>query len=197
MSINPYIVLTLLMVTCVVVWSVSYEIIKLEKINLILLFFTLAFVCLTALDTNRIANQTVENSLRPIILRGGVLIWDEILSRGGNNNFVPPMLLNSYNNLAQDVRGHIIIDHKKYELLFTNEMAVEPTSKDGVNGRITRIFQKWSWLPPNSSLYATFDKTKFESTSDKNEMLITYKDVEGNQYFSKEDAENNQISKKI
>lgn len=97
----------------------------LPQLNLIALLLTLVVLIWYAYDTHRIANQTIEDSLRPLILRSGFIeSWDNIKFSIENRTLQgEPLKFTILKNIAKDISGHIIINRKKYKLLFANNIS--------------------------------------------------------------------------
>ncbi len=147
---------------------------------------TLVVLVWYAIDTNRIANQTVEANLRPIILRSGYLEkWGDI-GRVKNNNLISGQALQFtiQKNIAKDIKGYVVIDQKKYPLLFGNDISKRTSNPSNE----TIIFNpNWGWMNVGGLLYAVYDERKFSTVRSKNCIYISYKDIEGNKYFTRED----------
>ena len=172
---------------------------KLELVNTIVLTLTLATLIWYAIDTHRIANQTVEVNLRPVILRSGWIVdWKvqsvEDVSTTGEPKFIE---FTNQKNIAKDITGYIVIGSKKYTLLFGNDVSKEVTTDE--NATVTKIgvAPKWGWLPAGGKVHATFEKQKFETTSEPNQIYLEYNDTEGNSYYTKEDDKFSQTSGRI
>src|SRR3989344_5412046 len=145
-------------------------------INLVVLTATLIVLVWYAYDTHRIADQTIEANLRPVILRSGYIhSWKDNKIENGK-----PIQFTILKNIAKDIQGYIIIDGYKYRLLFGNE--ISKVSEEG-----SWLSQTWGWMKPETSIYAAFlDKNK-EKAKEKNKIYIEYKDIEDNTYFTIED----------
>lgn len=96
-----------------------------NQINLLALLSTLVVLVWYAYDTHRIANQTVEVNLRPLILRSGFIeSWDGLnfsIENGVLNGI--PLGFSILKNIAKDISGYIIINGKKYKLFFANNIS--------------------------------------------------------------------------
>ncbi|OGH40542.1 MAG: hypothetical protein A3B41_02915 [Candidatus Levybacteria bacterium RIFCSPLOWO2_01_FULL_37_26] len=152
-------------------------------INLVVLTATLIVLVWYAYDTHRIADQTIEANLRPVILRSGYIhSWKDIKFEYRDNKIEngKPIQFTILKNIAKDIQGYIIIDGYKYRLLFGNE--ISKVSEEG-----SWLSQTWGWMKPETSIYAAFlDKNK-EKAKEKNKIYIEYKDIEDNTYFTIED----------
>ena len=144
---------------------------------------TLIVLVWYAYDTHRIADQTIEANLRPVILRSGYIhSWKDIKFEYRDNKIEngKPIQFTILKNIAKDIQGYIIIDGYKYRLLFGNE--ISKVSEEG-----SWLSQTWGWMKPETSIYAAFlDKNK-EKAKEKNKIYIEYKDIEDNTYFTIED----------
>jgi len=162
------------------------------QINLITSIFTLIILLWYAYDTHRIANQTIETNLRPIILRSGFIDgWKNISFNKKNNNIESTLIeFKILKNIAKDINGFIVLDGKKYQLLFGNNIS-------NIGNNLSRYEQKWGWMENNTYINAIFDNKKYEKSKEKNQIYLNYKDIEGNNYYTKEDENFSQISGKL
>lgn len=160
-----------------------------DWLNFAVLAATLIVLVFYAFDTHRIAEQTTEGNLRPIILRQGVLDWNNFPPLADNG---PSRLINIKNlkNIAVDIHGYVILSNKKYTLFFGNEVS---TFEGGALG----LLQKWGWLPMNANLYAGYKAALFTASQESNQLYIEYQDIEGNKYYTAEDRNYNQVSRKL
>lgn len=115
------VILAILVGTVLIVGSFGFPYI-IAQLNLFVLATTLAVLIWYAYDTNRIANQTIESALRPIIMRQGkILDWKvNSLLDLEKNGFT--LQFANQKNIAKDICGYIILDSKKYKLCFGNEV---------------------------------------------------------------------------
>lgn len=95
----------------------------LSILTLLVLTITLIVLIIYAWDTNRIANQTQEANLRPVILRAGYIKgWSELKPYRGNQlDDTTILLFTCFKNIATDINGSIVINKHRYRLLFGNE----------------------------------------------------------------------------
>ncbi len=158
----------------------------LQQINLFILVLTLGVLIWYAYDTNRIANQTIENNLRPLILRSGYIkSWEDIkfstTNRKLNGDVIEFSILK---NIAKDISGYIIINSKKYKLLFANYIS----SKDIKDkSREYSFLPNWGWMNKGTIINAIFDSCDYEETKEDNQIYLIYFDMAGNKYFTLED----------
>lgn len=163
-------------------------------INLVILILTLIVLIVYAYDTRRIANQSVEANLRPVILRSGdIPSWDSIKFsiEDGKNNAANKMIeFKILKNIAKDIEGYIVLSNKKYSLLWGSNIT-------GQGQGTFRLVPSWGWMEPGNWVWAAFDPGKFLKTEDENSIYITYKDIVGNTYFTKENCNFSQDSGKL
>jgi hypothetical protein len=164
------------------IWQTS-----ISTATLFVLTLTLLFLSITTSDTRRIANQTVESAIRPVILRSGQIVGWNIVSLEdiGIKNLSPTLEFTNQRNIATDITGYVILSNKKYPLVFRGDVrgSVIVTS-----GHKTVVYNdKWSWLPEGGILEATYKSKEFSETKEKNQIHLSYKDLEGNKYFTNED----------
>jgi len=239
-----------------------------SQLNLFVLSATLAVLVYYAYDTHRIANQTVEGNLRPLILRSGFIeSWDKLGFSINNSRLEGrPIEFSIEKNIAKDINGHIVINKKKYQLLFANQISSKnvkdnlsdveqhilfelykcyktkhenkPQKIDSVYKHIgikeggyvgTVIDSKyiqtlsdeflltpegvrlmdsdkpteymymtsWGWMNKGTVINAIFTIGQFEESSEENNIYLTYCDMEGNKYFTKENENFSQTSGKL
>ena len=93
----------------------------LQELNFIVLILTLGVLIRYTYDTNRIANQTIESNFRPVILRSGYIHrWDDIKFKSDKNGNIIGKLIQFtiLKNIAKDIKGYIVVNGYKHELLF-------------------------------------------------------------------------------
>lgn len=105
-----------------------------NQFNVLALILTLGVLLWYAYDTHRIADQSVEANLRPIILRSGwISKWEDVrFSIKSGQLEGAPLQFTILKNIAKDISGYIIIDKKKYKLLFANEISQVNEKKSSV-----------------------------------------------------------------
>lgn len=159
-------------------------------LDFIILTLTLSTLIWYTYDTHRIANQTLENALRPVILRSGYIDnWESIKFEYDKDGKIIKGTLIQFSilkNIAKNISGFIIVNGYKYTLLFGNDISKK---EDGV-----RLSDKWGWMKPESSLYAGFNDKDRQKIKKKNQIYIEYKDMESNQYYTLEDENFSQKS---
>jgi len=183
--------------TILVVGSFGFPVL-LAQLNLLVLSVTLVTLLWYTYDTHRIANQTIESALRPVILRQGkILDWkvnstSDVEKSGFTLGFI------NQKNIAKDIFGYIVIDNKKFELIFGNEVTEEVIVGKGENiDKKIILLKKWGWLPIGGVLNSSYEIVKFEEVNQDNEIYIEYQDVESNKYFTKENKDFSQTSGKL
>lgn len=156
--------------TAFVLWFTAYAIFRYTKET-----YWLKKINQKLLDHQR------ENSLRPIILRSGIIKdWSKVQYKIIDNQIHGGTILkfSVLKNIAQSITGYIIINNKKYQLLFASE--------DSRIHKLIYYFPNWEWIKPDNILYA-IHKGEGEYTGEKNKIFISYKDIEGNEYHTVED----------
>ena len=142
-------------------------------INLVALLVMLLLLLKYTIDTNRIANQTQESNLRPVVLRSGFIRdWSELAPtfRNANREMTSPgtpIQFTILKNIAMDISGYIVINHSKYQLLFGNDIS-KIHADSGSSIAIISFEPSWGWMQPNSSVYALFAQDTSEETKEEN-----------------------------
>src|SRR3989344_6877193 len=153
-------------------------------LNFVILILTLGTLIIYAYDTNRIANQTQETSLRPVILRSGYIHkWEEIkfeYDKDGNITGGKLIQFTILKNIAKDIKGEIVLNGYRYRLLFGNDIS----KTDFKN---TWLSYGWGWMKQDSIIYAAFLEKDKKKTKEKNMIYVEYRDMPNNQYFTSED----------
>ena len=158
------------------------------------LIITAAFILSYTFETKKIREQTKEMQLRPIILRSGwISSWQDIKfqSNGQKNISGKPIEFDIMENIATDLNGYIVIDGKKYKLMFGNHIS---------KATLVETFylkDNWGWLAPNTKIYALFNSEDFKVTNEANCIRIFYSDIEGSEYCTIEDISFSQKSFKF
>jgi hypothetical protein len=170
----------------------------LVRLNNIVLIITLGVLIWYTYDTHRIANQAVESSLRPVILREGkILDWvvsctEQVIDYGYTLHF------HNMKNIAKDITGYIVLSNKKYKLHFGNLITEDLIVESNIpRGKKTILFEKWGWLPVDGIIYASYISDVYEVVDAQNCWYIEYQDIEGNKYYTSEDSEFSQQSNAI
>jgi hypothetical protein len=160
-------------------------------LNFIILIATLGALLVYVYDTNRIANQTQETNLRPVILRSGYIHkWEDIkfeYDKDGNIISGKPLQFTVLKNIAKDIKGEIILNGYRHELLFGNDISKTDTGS-------TWLSTSWGWMKQDSVIYAVFLEKEKKKTKENNKIYIEYKDIENNQYYTTEDEDFHQES---
>jgi hypothetical protein len=161
---------------------------NLDFYSTILLTITLGFLIWYTIETHKLSKQAKDTNLRPIILRSGTIEkWDSLeFPVDKNNNLLnPPLIFEIQKNIATSITGYVIKNNKKHILIFSHEVAQK--------GNKSTFFENWGWVKENSRLSSIFVDTGTQ-TSEKNKIVINYKDVEGNKYHTIEDINFDQKS---
>jgi Ca2+/Na+ antiporter len=175
--------------------TASFSVNLLSWLNLVMLTATLIVLIWYAYDTNRIANQTIETNLRPVILRSGYLEkWDNVASTENSVNLKNNKIiyLKILKNIAKDIEGYFFLKNKKYKLLFANEITRIEVGEDSFS-----YLEKWAWMGQDAVLSAIYNSNSFETTQEKDGIYIKYRDIEGNAYFTRENENFSQSSGKL
>lgn len=262
--------ITLTIVLIVAVFIIICPLYK-DWFNTIVISLTLVVLIWYAYDTHRIANQSVEANLRPVILRSGwISKWEDIKFRIENGQLNgEPLQFTILKNIAKDISGYIVLNNKKYELLFANEISqindkessilisdlekkimlhlyeVYDRTKSNPRWKILDAYRdlgikegnyvgilnnskyiktdgeyfqltdegirlmdtekpkafaflpKWGWMKANTIIYAIYIDLEFEAIKGENSIYLSYKDIEGNKYFTKENQIFSQSSGKL
>src|SRR3989338_2841064 len=145
----------------------------------IVLIITLFVLIWYTIETHQIANQTKESNLRQVILRAGFIKnWDSIKAAPKDNKVDSKDLLQFriLKNIATSIQGYIIINGLKFELLFGHNISrIEETK--------FQFEPNWGWATVDTVLAATF-KEEGKSTKKPNQIVMSYKDIEGNKYHT-------------
>ena len=170
--------------------------------NLIAILATLLVLCKYTIDTNKMANQMQESNLRPVILRSGFIRnWSDLAPTFRNPNHEVTLAgtqiqFRILKNIAMDISGYIVVDHRKYQLLFGNDISKLHTDP-GLNVAMISFEPSWGWMQPNYSVYALFIQDSSEETKEENNIYIKYKDIEGNSYYTLENVHFSQRTLKL
>lgn len=161
--------------------------------NLMVLASTFLVLVLYTYDTHRIANQTVEANLRPVILRSGwISCWEDIKFSFNDEKLEgTPLQFTILKNIATDISGYIVINGGKYKLLFANEIS---QIMDNGKFKSFQFLPIWGWMKAGTVIYSIYDVLKFDVTQEENSINLFYKDIEGNEYFTKENNNFSQSS---
>jgi hypothetical protein len=163
-------------------------------LNLVAIIVTLMVLIRYAGDTRRIADQTQETNLRPVILRAGFIQDWQSFKPISASDMVPQAAPKSFlefiifKNIATDIKGCIIIDHYKYQLLFGSDI---------LQGAKNVYVETWGWIKPDNHLYAVFKEDDRQQINGENKIHLSYKDIEGNSYYTNGDKNFVQTSCKV
>lgn len=172
------------------------------QLNLLALLVTLVVLIWYAYDTHRIADQTVEANLRPLILRSGFIeSWENI--RFSTETGIlegKPIEFSILKNIAKDISGYIVISKKKYQLLFANHISRKDDGirlVDSYKPIEYRFEPNWGWMNAGTMISAIFESSKYEEINEDNQIYLIYSDMEGNKYFTRENKNFSQDSGKF
>ena len=158
----------------------------------VVISITLGFLIWYAIETHKLADQAKDANLRPVILRSGFLKgWDDLKYTTLENGNITgsPLEFTIQKNIATSIKGYVIRDKRRYELLFGNDIS-------RVDGIGIKLLESWGWMQPDKRIYALFNSKKYRETSQPNQIVIQYNDIEGNSYYTIEDENFNQKSYK-
>lgn len=160
-------------------------------LNFLVLTATLIILFIYTIYTRQIAKQTISANLVPLLLRVGKVDFNTIEGTIGktSTNFEKFIRFVNNKNIALDIQGYIIVNQKKYKLYFGNSL----TTYQGIQ----EVLPKWQSLPTNAELLASYNMNSGEDSVEDNKIYITYKDTEGNLYYTNEDKNYDVISKKL
>ena len=156
-------------------------------LTLFLAVLTLFILMKYASDTQIIAMQTQESnvaSLRPVVLRVGFLdSFTDLIDKSIIESDLAPVMitLTSKKNISVDIAGYVVVDNRKYELLFGNVISEEETE----DGKVIKVAPHWQWLPENGVVSFVLKNDPVESQG-FDELYIEYNDIEGNRYYTRE-----------
>jgi len=175
-----------------------------DKCNLVVLTLTLAVLIYYAADTHRIADQTAENALRPVVLRSGFLVaWDDVrqlLETQDSNTQRKPIQFTILKNIATDIQGYVVFNRRKHTLLFGSRISEIPQSDEARLTSPTAVTLHfalhWAWMKPDEVLLA-LPGTDSVSSDEENSLFIEYRDISGNAYFTKETKDFCQVCGKL
>lgn len=164
---------------------------------------TLVILVFYAKDTHRIANQAQESNLRPIVLRGGFLKnWHVVKPLNVETSKSPigePIVFRIHKNIATDINGYIVLEKYKYSLVFFNEISAHRDGPIISNDKLSNlkefsVSETWGWMQPESLIYTLPSELSREPSNAENHILLNYRDIEGNRYYTVENSTFNQKS---
>lgn len=166
----------------------------LNFLNFLILGLTLVVLIWYTYDTHRMADQTIESNLRPVILRSSfVLGWNTIQFRVNENNVIlgDPLQFTVLKNIAKDISGYIVIDNQKRPLWFgSSQISPILIASDTANTpsqQGTSYSLSWGWLAPGNVVQAIYDpRLNPATTTEENKIYIEYKDITNNEYYTLE-----------
>lgn len=193
MQLPPIVYVSLVIGFSVVIYALPDFKNKVEFIswgNLMVLTFTLIVLVWYTYDTNRIAQQTIDTNLRPIVLVQGAVDWTKLVFTSGPGGTIlgNPIQFFVLKNVALHFRGFVVVDNKKYDLVFNGDNSASTK-------QASQFFKIWDWISPNNILYAIYDPSiQPTPTESRNGIFLEYSDTEGNLYHTIDDANYKQSS---
>jgi hypothetical protein len=155
----------------------------------LVLIITLLFLIWYTIETHKLAIQAKDNNLRPVVLRSGYLNkWEDLRYTFRDNKLETgtPLQFTILKNIATSIRGYVIVNGERYKLLFGNDISK-------IDQNEISFLEQWGWMKPDTCIYALFNETG--QKSDKpNQIVIQYKDIEGNSYYTVENRNFDQKS---
>ncbi len=155
-------------------------------LSLALTAITLLVLIQYASDTKILAVQSQESNLanlRPLIERTGIIDWKDIKFEVKDNVIIgKPLTFTVLKNVATNINGYII-DGYKYALLFGSSISQVATNTYG-------YYPAWGWMKPDTDtiLSAVYLDDSKQKTSEPNQIYVSYADIEGNRYYTLDDA---------
>ncbi|MBN1585689.1 hypothetical protein JW899_04995 [Candidatus Uhrbacteria bacterium] len=148
----------------------------------VVLVITLIVLIWYTIETHRIASQTKESNLRPVVLRSGFIEnWEKLTFKFENGNLEGiPLKFAILKNIATSINGYIIKNGYKFKLLFGNAISKVDENK-------LSFIPKWGWMKPDGIVYAFFEESGKVESQKPNQIVVNYQDIEGNKYFTVED----------
>jgi len=149
--------------------------------NVVILFVTLGILVWYTIETHRIAKQSIETNLRPVILRSGFIKnWDDIKYKTIKGILTgTPISFTVLKNIATSISGFVVINGYQYTLLFGCQISSD--------GKSTSYLPSWGWIKPDNAIYAIFDKKSGVKTTKPNQIVINYEDIQENKFHTIED----------
>jgi len=164
----------------------------LDRLNLMILTVTLLVLVYYAMDTHRIADQTAENALRPVVLRSGFLTWEDVRQLLETQEPKKPIQFTILKNIATDIQGYVVFNRRKHALLFGGDISEIPLNVEvrltSPNAVARRYVPQWTWTKPDVMLFAVAEPDS-DSSDEENSLFIQYRDISGNPYYTEEDKD--------
>ena len=81
-------------------------------------------------------------------------------------------------------------------VLFGNDISTLATNPNP-NVAMISFQPNWGWMQPNYSVYGLYTHDSAVKTDEENKIYISYKDIEGNSYYTIEDVHFSQNTFKV
>jgi len=161
----------------------------------VILVATLIAAIYVGRKQNEINNNILENNIRPVILRNDFFNYNNLIS-------TPNQYLSFEidKNIAFDIKGHVVVNKKKYKLRFTlakSSEEIDKKTKQNILYSFGNNYENFGWIKQGNFLRATFDLKNYEDVDLENQIRLDYKDIGGNSYYTLEDKDYKQKSKKL
>lgn len=142
---------------------------------------------------NEINRKTEEESIRPVILRSNTIPgWSSIKDGKIDGQL---FVFKVQKNIATDIEGLIVLEKRKYDFLFG--YGVGSIGQDGRFTCTIPSLKDVGWVGQDNFLCAEFDQASSTMVVLPNQIYLSYKDIDGNSYYTKEDFSFIQTSNKI
>src|SRR3990167_7298105 len=122
-----------------------------------------------------------EKTLRPIILRSGFITsWDIIHYSVNEKNIIEgaPLTFQVFDHIATEIQGIIVQNGMRYALVFFSRIS----QMSDIRYYADKVWR--GWIKPDTELYAFFESSKGIPVSEENQICLTYKDIEGNSFYT-------------
>lgn len=156
--------------------------------------FSLGVSYVNYMGTNRLAQQTLDNSYRPVVLWEGDTDWDNVGSTTGTIGSVNPIALEVISSTAENISGYIVVDFKRYPLHFAG---IPNGLSDPISISALKNYPaQWGWATTGAFIYARYLPSEGVSEISSNDLHVDYSDIEGNLYHLDVDLNGKQVSKR-
>jgi hypothetical protein len=165
-----------------------------------ILIQTFSLICILTFSglqysiNNRLKDIEQDTQLRPVILRSSNISWEDLqpLPERPDKKIFPYkkdefLEFIVVKNIGAEIEGKIILNGYSYTLHFFNDLS--QIQKDRI-----ACEEKWGWVQEGSKLYAFFTDHDKEKSTKENQIILNYKDINGNDYST---IENKNYSSKV